>query len=1438
MSHSVGNVEGSSSHVPLSRSTTPNNGESSTERSNQTQVNAAKVSGSALIAPKPGPGLWRPAPRPVTTGSRPQQVSAFNGGASTSTSVSPAPVVPQIVDLTADRGGVVVAAGASVGDIVTNVSLTPVRIPACLRPHAAVIATLRGHRSALTDWVLPYHAPREDAPWHPQTIWAKATNPFEAGSILLTGHGGIGKTRTLFEVAALASNEGWDVFHMRGSNVSPALDYLKDRTETSSQPVLIVIDYLNLYHATLDLDLLQDLAAAARYPSPKLAVIASVRTGWWNNHTEHPGLKSMDRVQLAPDPQDLYEVCAAVAAETAPTAVQRRGLKYVLGRTGLTRPVLVRLIATIVEDHITSGVATDTLISDDLSDYLRDRLTEDHLLPLAHPKTALLPPTVDETVHATAVVLATTPTTPRQAALTAATVLASVGQDKDSHQAAEHLVNMLATMGWLTPADTAADKLAAVHDVVVDHVVESVLFPSGNGMHPVHLATLLDAASTMPATLTNAFITLERIHDEREARDEINTTLRDCIRHWLDTSGPNILGALIGDPCEGIVTASALLTTPLLSGPEATWDLVTKPLLRELGSHTAAQGLLTIAAQSLPDIYSTQIGEMALTWLAANPPDGTEYLLRHLLDREEMPEGHVDALLELSYAWTEKLSDSPGADYVLSRLLASSLLSPERMTRTIDRALHWLALHGNRAYASHLLSALLLRKDSSAEHSRATINFAATWFEHHGANPDAAFVLSAFLGRPTLESGHLNTAVRLALAHAATCSNVQVSYLLPALLGRTDLSEDQTEGALKAVHAALEREGLEASFVLRSMLRRANLTQQQTQRACEAALASIAGNYGPEASYVLDPLLRRTDLVKEQAEAACVTAQDWLAHNTGIEAWHVLEALLSRPNLTAEQSDAACAAAHVWLNENSGPEASYVLQPLLVRTDLTEWQSQAARESAHRWILGTLHPGSGFGADTSYVIDALLSRTDLSEEQTNAACEVAHIRLNQNTGPQASYLLQALLRASMPLSAKQADAACAAAHAWLDHHPGPEAKHVLQALLEFDNLSEEQIEDVCSVAHAWLANNFTAGANHVLRFLLRRTDLKEEQSKAACGAALAWLDHHPGPEANFVLQALLERDKISEEQNEQMCSIAHVWLADNFTAGANHVLQRLLKRTDLTEEQSKATCAVANAWLDKSAGSGVETQYVQKALLARSELRGEHLDRFLRENGFSLSTSLVRGYLAAEGLSHAQRSGLIDSLIDAVNNHDNSKNASKRKVLVLLGAPNLSPEQLDLVMDTSASWSSRHMEFLQTRYVLRTMLLHADLTVDQAEIAKTLSIKWLDLNAQTSQAWLVLATLLERTDLQPNQTESVWTSADIYLNHHCARDEAANVIRQLLTSSRLTPDQLKRAADAGRKWVQAHTPNATALGTLETDEVPALVEVLEKHLERSQPNIG
>ena len=92
--------------------------------------------------------------------------------------------------------------------------------------------------------------------------------------MLLVGAAGVGKTRTCFEVATQAVNDGWAVMHVTAGEAAVRSDDLYEAiVAESADRILIVLDYLNAYGLDLTTLRYRVLPDAERYGT-KVAFIA------------------------------------------------------------------------------------------------------------------------------------------------------------------------------------------------------------------------------------------------------------------------------------------------------------------------------------------------------------------------------------------------------------------------------------------------------------------------------------------------------------------------------------------------------------------------------------------------------------------------------------------------------------------------------------------------------------------------------------------------------------------------------------------------------------------------------------------------------------------------------------------------------------------------------------------------------------------------------------------------------------------------------------------------------------------------------------------------------------------------------------------------------------------------------------------------------------
>lgn len=110
---------------------------------------------------------------------------------------------------------------------------------------------------------LPFVAPDANDSAHPERLLAVLT---EGKNILLTGEGGLGKTRTLLEVGHLAQQRGWRVLHHLASEQSLDMQQAAQVLLQGTGHTLVLIDYIEQLQA-----LTRSIGAAPCCPRPARA---------------------------------------------------------------------------------------------------------------------------------------------------------------------------------------------------------------------------------------------------------------------------------------------------------------------------------------------------------------------------------------------------------------------------------------------------------------------------------------------------------------------------------------------------------------------------------------------------------------------------------------------------------------------------------------------------------------------------------------------------------------------------------------------------------------------------------------------------------------------------------------------------------------------------------------------------------------------------------------------------------------------------------------------------------------------------------------------------------------------------------------------------------------------------------------------------------------
>ncbi|MDX8400220.1 MAG: hypothetical protein R8K20_08220 [Gallionellaceae bacterium] len=203
-----------------------------------------------------------------------------------------------------------------------------------------------GFHSYLLAKNLPFIAPDTHDPFHPDILFDRLAND---ESLVLVGEGGVGKTRTVFEVAELAQQSGWRVLHLRPSDEGVDLRAITEELLRHSGHTLVTADYIDQFR---DFDArywTYTLLPEAKKRGVQLVLMANARPLAASQLL--PRLtkeKLFSVVEMKPSPVQREQVTRQIEAHICPRALQTLGESKVRALCG-PRPIIAMFIARELE---------------------------------------------------------------------------------------------------------------------------------------------------------------------------------------------------------------------------------------------------------------------------------------------------------------------------------------------------------------------------------------------------------------------------------------------------------------------------------------------------------------------------------------------------------------------------------------------------------------------------------------------------------------------------------------------------------------------------------------------------------------------------------------------------------------------------------------------------------------------------------------------------------------------------------------------------------------------------------------------------------------------------------------------------------------------------------------------------------------------------------
>ncbi|MFI0716210.1 hypothetical protein ACH4SK_37550 [Streptomyces inhibens] len=1316
--------------------------------------------------------------------------------------------------------------------------------------HEAKLRGLVGQRNFLTEEELPFVSPGPNHEADPRRLFARLSAPDTHRGVLLVGAAGTGKTRTCFEVAALAQKAGWRVFHTNQHKSVTVADLVQGLLGQRGGTALLVLDYLD---ALVELDLqefVDTLLPEAKRRGVTIALIASVRPGPLGELYERGPEQLFDEVRLRADAAHQSAVSSHILREVAPRALERWGAEALSGVCG-QRPVIALLIAREIERRLGAGENIPEfaqLRRGDLLQWLHTRLKGDGLRrpPKEKHASPMSAAPVDSWLLASAVAAAACP---QPVDAVAHAVDALLGGETDFEGA--DVVDMLIERGWL---DELGDQVRVVHDIVTDELLQHVILPAQADRVDRRSTRALLASMILDGTTFGRFAGhLRRLADELpEGRQA--TQLGRFFDGWIAEHAELIGGLLAAGGEDAGHTLLTLVTSPPWQPATLqAWDRIVAPWIRNEEKSPACRRFLSRALNAF-DAAPAPVVEAAFGWLSAHPMQlGDDYVIRGLLLQRELPAEHAAKALDHAVRWVQQYSFRKEAQFLLNAFLRQDL-RPEQSRVAIESAARWLHRHRTAWEASFVLAALLSRRDLDPDQLQKASGEAVTWLGTHIGHPEAHFVLFPLLARDDLSPQRAaQVADRswrwLGTYPRSNCAAPLVCALLGAGSGDPERAAAAREQAL--AWCTTHRDVAAVSDVLRNLLNEPDLAAERVPDVVASTLAWCEVHVAHhETCFALRDLFRRPDLTPGQKHAISSVSLDWLRRcNAAPEASHLLKSLLTTPDVTAAHIAEAVGLALDWCTTHQElHDASYVLSALL-RSDLDPGQLRVAVANALTWCAAYREDG-----EADFVLSALLDRTDLraEEEQSAVARTTAWLGIH-GAQHNAGYLLGRVLgspylvlaegvtlamdwlqlhgdtepatRLYKPLFKREdltpgtVDGVARHALTWLRAHGRTlEASHSLQALLERPDVSPSVAATAVDLALPWAGTHHTnEAAWHVLNALLKHEGLPADKAAGVARHALTWLRAHgTTPQASHLLQALLQRPDVSPMVTATAVDLALSWAGTHHTnEAAWHVLNALLKREGLPADKVATTARSALNWLD-TYGTTPQASHLLQALLQRPDVpppvaaKAVELALPWAETHHTneaawhvLNALLKREDLSADAFAAAARPAL--GWLDA---HGTTPQAS-HLLHTLHRRPGLAPALSTAAADQALRWLDAG-QGQEAQYLLKTLLAARALLPRQSARAVDHGCAWLTTYGEGRDASHVLAQLLRRQDLTPGSADTAAGLAMRWLAAHGHTEQAQFALSSLLPRPDLTPDLVRRAVRHTVSWLDLHGTEPSA----------------------------
>jgi hypothetical protein len=1260
-----------------------------------------------------------------------------------------------------------------------------------LRPHGEQLAVIiEGFGRYLVD--LPFVYPEPTSPLHPgQLLRWTIEQARQRRGVLVTGAGGVGKTRTLLETASRAEAAGWRVLHVvRGERTLTGAD-LESEILPYGKDTLIVCDYFNEEPFNL-LSFQQHLLPKAAQRGMTVAVLASARSERAVRASHHERADFFDVVDLVLKPEQQQRLSEVMEEAVAPRATAALGAGKIRQLAG-DRPIIALFMLQEVEQLACTGRLDEAQLSairpGDLLHWLRRRFREDELIAGA---SSPWDEEVKPSLLGAAAALALCPRPEADVCALMRDVLTHDRQVEDPERKAKQFVRALLELRWIRDAN---GLLEVTHDVVTDYLLDQALHTAGNRVRDEILEALLQPCATLPDALAQFATALGRLVNQGGSfAQELNRRAQS----WFDRAAPGIGKTLAHEPALDASTAlwKILRGPPWASATIRRWSDVIEPWLDRHGAAASSwQALFSLGTlKDLPAQRAAKFIDIAHTWIEQHiDSDDAALVLLTLLERAEITGKQESQIIELAWSWYEQHRAQDTAAFVIFGILEHAELPHRNLECVGTEVLRWCAEHPDAEEAGMPLGLLILKDHFGQNVIEAGKSATWAWLARHGETPIAGFALGAMLAVHEDDSEPLSRVIPLAFSwlrgHAG---ELQAGFVLGTLLHIRHECPVLIPSVFESAWAWFERyeHVFELNVILHGLLAAPELTSERFLRVVHATLDWVE-KYGRymQAQMLLPALFRRGDLDPKLGAQVDEAAFAWLQKSSDLpRAGLVIAILLERPTLPDNIGPNVADIALRWLNDNADHELLWLMQtatvlcgfvsaedaqriadqvltkaegateeefgPILAcilhRTDLAHATHRRASSLALRWLetYETSRAALQF-------FRLLLDRSDMEEPLAARILKGVWAWLEENGDQlEALVVLHALLSRESQDALVQGDATLAATR-WLDRYASRfEAIVLLEALFARNRTTYPPAEHVATPARRWLRNyaSHPAAAN-VLAQLLPVTPWNHADPNDI-RQSLAWLRvySHQDYAQELLIRVAIRRD-LSPPDADSVVFLCKGWIeAHILTEMSARVFHAVLFRPNLTNADVRSLTAAASGWLDAHGD----------ILLAGLVLSG-------------ILATVAQGYdVSADVGARAVQDGLrwLKMHPDEV--------ISGLVVSLILSQRNLRRGTRRALVSRGLTWLGRHRQDPDALLLLHVLLAQQDMRPAHHAVVVSAAISWAECHVRLVQAHIILVALRQYAKLPPSDNVKVIVTMLRWFGKHGPVAGSDRIIFELL----------------------------------------------------------